>query len=149
MRTFGKLLGLFLLIGALSSFDAAKEEIKLKKSIVDGTSIKKVISSFEINNTTYYKVHVSISGAEKIRGIAKYEELIPSGYTVTGMFADFGKANFDSEKAEVTFLSLNGRSSVNITYFLQGELPMEPNGESKFLYLNGDEISSIDVELEK
>lgn len=147
MRTLGKIFGLFLIVGSLSSFDAPKQEYQLKKSAVNSTNIKKSISSFEINKTIFYKVQVKISGASQIKGIAKYEELIPSGYTVTGIFSDYGKANFDSEKAEVTFLTLNGRDDVTITYYLQGELAITPKGDSKFMYLNGDDVALVDIEL--
>lgn len=149
MRTLGKIFALLLIVGALSSFDSPKEEIRLKESTAEFTKVRKSISTFEVNNTNFYKIQVKISGAEDIKGIAKYEELIPSGYTVTGIFSDYGKANFDSEKAEVTFLSLNGRKNVTITYYLQGELPLVPNGDAKFQFLNGDNIASVEVETVK
>lgn len=142
MKALGKLFALLLLVGALSSFDAPNDDTTNNYK----TTVKKKISLFEVNKTTFYRVQVKITGADKITGVAKYEDLIPAGYTVAGIFCAHGNANFDSEKAEVTFLSLNGRDEVVITYYLQGELPIQPNGESKFQFLNGDDISSIEVE---
>lgn len=141
MKSLGKLFALLLIVGALSSFDSPSVNVNSNHK----TTIRKRISSFEVNKTTFYRVQVKISGADEIKGIAKYEELIPSGYTVKGIFSDCGNANFDSEKAEVTFLSLNGRKDVTITYYLQGELPIAPNGDAKFQYIKGDEIKFIEV----
>ena len=95
---------------------------------------------------TFHKVQVKITGANEILGIAKYEDLIPAGFTVSGVFSDLGNATFASEKAEVTFLTLKGHETVTITYFLHGELPIQPKSESKFMFLNGDNIESLEVQ---
>jgi len=147
MKALRKLLTLVLVVGVLSSFDAPQNHLKTGSS--NETVIKKSISSFQINKTTFYRVQVKIHGAHAIKGIAKYEELIPAGYTVKGIFSGCGEANFDSEKAEVTFISLNGRDNVTITYYMQGELPIAPKGEAKFQFVKGDDIASIEVETVK
>ncbi len=149
MKTLGRIVGLFLLVGTLSSFDTAE---KSKPEIIPfngSTTIKKTISSFEINDMTIHKVQVKISDAGQIMGIAKYEDLIPAGFTVSGVFSDLGNATFDSEKAEVTFLTLKGHETVTITYFMHGELPIQPVSESKFMFLNGDVIENLEVQTVK
>lgn len=145
MKSIQKLFALLLIVGALSSFDSPSVNVNAKHK----TTIRKSISSFEVNKTTFYKVQVKITGADEIKGIAKYEELIPAGYTVKGIFSDCGNANFDSEKAEVTFLSLNGRKDVTITYYLEGKLSIAPKSDAKFQYVKGDDIALIKVEITK
>jgi predicted DNA-binding protein with PD1-like motif len=103
------------------------------------------VTSFETGTETLYKVQVKINNASSIKGFAKYEDLIPAGFTVTGMFSDFGNATFDSEKAEVTFISLNQRDEVTITYYLQGELQFKPSSVSTFSYVSGEEMSRLKI----
>lgn len=136
MKTLGKIIGLFLLVGTLSSFDTVEKDSSKALAFDGATTIQKTISSFEINDMTLHKVQVKINAASDIKGIAKYEDLIPAGFTVSGVFTDLGNATFDSEKAEVTFLTLKGHDTVTITYFLHGELPIQPVSESKFMFLN-------------
>lgn len=142
MKTLTKAFSLLLVVFTLSSFESEQKELPLDPI---NTTVSKSVQKLEFENITLYKVSVKINNASDIKGIAKFEELIPSGFTVTNMFTDFGKAVFDSERAKVTFLSLNGRSDVNITYFLKGELPITPNGNSKFSFERGDKIETIAV----
>lgn len=142
MKTLTKIFSLALVVFALSSFESEQKDLTFNAI---NTTISKSIQKLEFENITLYKVSVKIKNASDIKGIAKFEELIPSGFTVTNMFTDFGKAVYDSERAKVTFLSLNGRSDVNITYFLKGELPIAPNGDSKFWFERGDKIETIAV----
>ena len=144
MKNLGKVLGGLILVLTLSSFDSSID--KQLNNAVKKAIIKKTISQFKIEESVYYKVQVKISGANSIKGIAKYEELIPVGYAITGMFSDFGVANFDSEKAEVTFLTLNGIEDIEITYYLKGELPINPNGESKFMYVEEGKVANLAIE---
>lgn len=146
MKTLGRIFGLFLLVGTLSSFDTVEKDSADVVPFNGSTTVKKTISSFEINNITFHKVQVKITGANEITGIAKYEDLIPAGFTVSGVFSDLGNATFDSEKAEVTFLTLSGHETVTITYFLHGELPIQPVSESKFMFLHGENIERLEVE---
>jgi hypothetical protein len=142
MKTFTKIVSLLLVVFTLSSFESDKKEYVVTPV---NTKVFKSVEKLEFDNVTLYKVSVKISNASDIKGIAKFEELIPSGFTVTNMFTDFGKAVFDTERAKVTFLSLNGRSDVHITYFLKGELAIQPQGDSKFSFERGDKIETIEV----
>lgn len=136
---------LFVCVAAFSflSFETEKQEPSNIQRIK--TSIHKSVEKLDFQDLTLYKVTVNINNANDIKGIAKFEELIPSGFVVTNIYTDFGKATFDSEKAKVTFLTLNGREQVKITYYLKGELPIQPNGDSKFSFVNGDKIDTIAV----
>lgn len=113
------------------------------------TSVSKSVSELKVSNALFYVVKVKISNASDIKGIAKYEELIPVGYKLTSIYSDFGKPAFDSEKAKVTFLTLNGKDEVNITYYLQADLALAPIGDAKFQYTNAGKVERIDVELMK
>lgn len=147
MRTLGALLTAVLCIGILSSFDSIDKEslvIKTKPNV----NFMKTITPFEFGESVLYKVQVQISNASTIKGIAKYEDLIPVGFTVSGMYTDFGQATFDSEKAEVTFLSLSQRDKVTITYYLQGDLNMAPKSESKFSFLEGEDLVKQSIIIE-
>lgn len=144
MRKLGTFLAGILMIGTLSSFDTVdKTERKIKKPT--NLNVNKTVTSFETGTETLYKVQVKINNASSIKGFAKYEDLIPAGFTVTGMFSDFGNATFDSEKAEVTFISLNQRDEVTITYYLQGELQFKPSSVSTFSYVSGEEMSRLKI----
>ena len=82
----------------LSSFDAPNsEELEHK------TTVKKKISLFEVNETKFYRVQVKINGASKINSIAKYEEFIPAGFKVEGIFCAHGNTYFDSKKRRLLF----------------------------------------------
>jgi len=65
------------------------------------------------------------------------------------MYSDFGQASFDSEKAKVTFLTLNQRDDITIVYYLQGELAIQPSSVSIFSYVHGEEISRLEIATKK
>jgi hypothetical protein len=142
MKLLGILLSALILIGTLSSFDSAKEADKSVR-LSSEFNIKKHVSEFDLGDGLLYKVEVNINNASGIKGFAKYEDLIPAGFTVVGMHSDFGQASFDSEKAKVTFLTLNQRNDVKIIYYLQGDLEIQPNSVSLFSYVTGNETSRL------
>jgi hypothetical protein len=147
MRLLGSLLSALLLIGTLSSFDSAKEADKSVR-ISTKLNIEKRVSEFNLGDDLMYKVEVNINNASTVKGFAKYEDLIPAGFTVVGMHSDFGHATFDSERAKVTFLTMNQRSDIKIIYYLQGDLEIQPNSVSVFSYVSGDEMSRLKITAE-
>tara|TARA_B110000211_G_C13992243_1_gene514556 strand:- start:205 stop:651 length:447 start_codon:yes stop_codon:yes gene_type:complete len=144
MKLFGTLLTALLLIGTLSSFDSAKEADKSVR-LSSKLNIKKSVSEFNLGDELMYKVEVNINNASGIKGFAKYEDLIPAGFTVVGMHSDFGQASFDSERAKVTFLTMNHKKAIKIIYYLQGELEIQPNSVSMFSYVSGNEMSRLKI----
>lgn len=148
MRLLGTVLSGLLLIGTLSSFDSVKEvdqSVRLAKKL----NVDKSVTKFELSDNLMYKVEVKINNASAIKGFAKYEDLIPAGFTVVGMHSNFGQASFDSEKAKVTFLTLNQRDDITITYYLQSDLSMQPTSVSVFSYVHEDQLSRLEVTTKK
>lgn len=148
MRLLGTVLSGLLLIGTLSSFDSVKE-VDQSVRLSEELDIKKTVTEFAVNKNLMYKVEVKLNNISSIIGFAKYEDLIPAGFTVIGMYSDFGQASFDSEKAKVTFLTLNQRDDITIVYYLQGELAIQPSSVSIFSYVHGEEISRLEIATKK
>lgn len=107
---------------------------------------QKNISTFELQNQTLYKVEVLINNTQELQGVAKYEDLIPSGFTVSAIYADAGTASYDSEKAEVTFVNLQQKNSVKIVYYLESELAVTPISPSSFMYINGEDVDVLKID---
>lgn len=132
----------------VTTFASSFTDVKLpEQNEVITTAVAKSVSPLQLTQGLFYIVKVKISNASDIKGIAKYEELIPSGYKLIRIHSDYGKVAFDSEKAKVTFLTLNGKDEVNITYYLQADLAVTPIGVAKFQYTDAGKVQRINVEL--
>ena len=144
MKLASTLLTALLLIGTLSSFNLTKEADKSVR-LHTKLNVEKRVSEFNLGDELMYKVEVDINNASNIKGFAKYEDLIPAGFTVVGMHSNFGQASFDSERAKVTFLTMNQKNEIKIIYYLQSELEIQPNSVSVFSYVAGDEMSRLKI----